>query len=418
MSDTLIENAYLKHCEEAGEPSWLLMRRREAWERSQDMAIPRFEKTDIRRWKLEKATPGPSPRLDAAHLISKGATAQIVTVNGRASKQGIPPELEAKGLVLVSLEDALQKMPERLEPYLFAKDEPNGNLLSMLHRTYTNGGVVLIVPRGVEVADPIEIVQGFGSADAYPHTLVVVEPMARVTVVETFVSLDAAPLTLNAALEAHVGEGGFLRYAGVQKLSQEVSMVHPRNAYLGKDAEAEWTVVEAGTKRLVTNNQTMLEGDGSKAQSYAIFLLDGKTEMEFQTSMFHGGRNSVSDMDSKGVVKDQAKVAYTGYSSILRGAKGAQTWQKEKTLMLSPDSRADLIPMLMIDDEDVQRAGHAAAAGQVDAAQLYYLMCRGIPEAEALLLLVNGFLGTILDRIPVEEVREEIQALAERKVKG
>jgi len=418
MSDTLIENAHLKHCEEAGEPAWLLDRRRSAWERSQDMPIPRFEKTDIRRWRLERATPGQHPDLDTRGIAPRSAEASIVTLNGRAARRNVSEALISMGIVLTDLEEAVRTMPDRIRPYLFSKDGPNDNLLTMLHRTYANGGVVLIVPSGVEVKEPIEIVQGFAASDAYPHTLVVLEPMARATVVETLVSLDESPITLNAQMEAHVADGGFLRYAGIQKLSHQVSMFHPRIVHLAKDAEVEWIVVEAGSRRVVTNNETMLEGDGSRSQSFAVFLLDGKTEMEFQTSMFHGGRNSISDMDSKGVVKDSAKVAYTGFSSILRGAKGSETWQHEKTLMLSPDSRADLIPMLMIDDEDVAKAGHAAAAGQVDEGQLYYLMSRGIPEREALLLLVMGFLGTILDRIPVPEVREEIQKLAERKVKG
>jgi Fe-S cluster assembly protein SufD len=230
--------------------------------------------------------------------------------------------------------------------------------------------------------------------------------------VHTELSVDDSTIRVNSAFEAFLGEGAFLRYAVVQKLGSQVRAFQPRLARLDRDAQIEWIVVQAGGGRVVTTNQTLLVGEGASAESYAVFLGAGDQILDFQTKMNHWASHSTSDMDSKGVMTDRAKAVYTGFTEIKKGAHGCASWQKEKTLMLSDDCRVDLIPALWIYDDDVQKAGHAAAAGQVNQEQLYYLMSRGIREKDALLLLVTGFLATILDRIPLPQVRDEIAKLA------
>lgn len=419
MSDTLLENLYIRTCESRGEPSWLLERRQAAWRDAQELKLPRLERTRIEPMKFEAAIPGPQPEgvvPDAQG--SSGASGTLVTANGRTVSQKLDPELQKKGVLFMAMEEAVKTMGEKLKAHLFTRDEPDKNLLTALHRTYMNGGFVLYVPKGVEIEVPFEAISYFGTSDAYPHTLVILEPMARVTLVETYTSSDESPITINAALEAHVGQGAFLRYASVQKLSDQAKLYRPRVAYLDRDSRIEWVVVEAGSGKIVTNNETILEGEGSSAQSYAVFLGAGDQVMDFQTRMNHFASHTNSDMDSKGILKDRSKAVYTGFTNIRKFSKGCESWQTEKTLMLSPESRVDLIPALWIDDDDVARAGHSATAGQVNREQLYYLMSRGVSEPEALLLLVSGFLSSIINRIPIEEVRDEIQLLAEKKVKG
>lgn len=418
MSDTLIENTHIAARRAAGEPDWLIARRQAAWEKSQTLSLPRLEKTDISRWKLEEALPASAAAAPGAAPASSAKSAYLATANGAGAGGFVEPQLAAKGVELLSFGAALEKLGDRLEPFLLTAEPSTPDVLTALHTAYVDGGAVLYVPRGVEIEDPIEIRQSFGTVSGYPHTLIVLDDMARATVVETLTSFDEERLTLNAALEVHLGQGAFLRYAGIQKLSTGVRMTYPHLATLDRDAGIEWILVSSGGGRVITNNETLLEGEGAHAQSYAVFLTDGRQVLDIQTKMQHYASHTTSDMDSKGVLKDASRVTYVGFTNIRKYSRGCASWQNEKTLMLSPDCRADLMPLLWIDDDDVVRAGHAAAAGQVNQEQLYYLMTRGVPEKEAMLLLVNGFLETIIGRIPLDEIREEIMSLAAEKVKA
>ncbi len=412
MAQTLLHNAYLDACRQRGEPAWLLSRREEAWQVSAELPLPRPEKTSIDRWGLEKALPGAIPEDAVLPAMDGEASASLVTVNGFEQAAHMDPALAAQGVLLTSLDRAIAEHPDLIEPYLLSHLLEPDHLLAALHRTYLQGGHVLYVPAGVEIEMPLEIVSGLGYQDAYPHTLVVLARGARATLVHTELSVDDSTMRVNSAFEAFLGEGAFLRYAVVQKLGSQVRAFQPRLARLDRDAQIEWIVVQAGGGRVVTTNQTLLVGEGASAESYAVFLGAGDQILDFQTKMNHWASHTTSDMDSKGVMTDRAKGVYTGFTEIKKGAHGCASWQKEKTLMLSDDCRVDLIPALWIYDDDVQKAGHAAAAGQVNQEQLYYLMSRGIREKDALLLLVTGFLATILDRIPLPQVRDEIAKLA------
>lgn len=412
MAETLVHNPYLVRCREKGEPAWLLERREDAWQASQGLALPRPEKTAIDRWGLEQALPGQGAAPQAAAELRSDAGTHLVTWNGAVQSAQIDPALAELGVLLIGIDQAMSEHPELLEPHLASQVLAPDHLLAALHRTYLQGGHLLYVPAGVEIDTPLEIISALGQEDAYPHTLVVLERQAKVTLVMTELSVGSSAIRVNSAVEAFLGEGSFLRYATVQKLGAEVRAFQPRLAHLARDARMEWIVAQAGGGRVLTSNQTLLEGDGASAESYAVFLGAGDQVLDFQTKMNHWASHTSSDMDSKGVMTGRAKAVYTGFTEIRKGAHGCASWQKEKTLMLSDECRVDLIPALWIYDDDVQKAGHAAAAGRVNPEQLYYLMSRGIREKDALLLLVTGFLATILDRIPLPDVRDAISELA------
>ena len=416
MAQTLVHNAYVEACRKRGEPAWLVGRRADAWQAASDLALPKLEKTIIERWGLEKVLPGTAPTEGTPLSRDSKAGASLVTVNGWEQDAHIDQALRTQGVLLMSLERAVAEHPEIVEPYLLTRPLAPDHLLAALHRTYLQGGHLLYVPAGVEIDLPVEMVSALGGQDAYPHTLVVLERGARATLVHTELSIDESPIGVNSAVEAYLGEGAFLRYAVVQKLASQVRAFQPRLAHLDRDARIEWIVVQAGGGRVVTTNQTLLEGEGASAESYAVFLGAGHQILDFQTKMNHLASHTTSDIDSKGVMTDEAKAAYTGFTEIRKGAHGCASWQKEKPLMLSDSCRVDLIPALWIYDDDVQKAGHAAAAGQVNPEQLYYLMSRGIRQKDALLLLVTGFLATILDRIPLAQIRDQIAELAKETI--
>jgi len=122
-------------------------------------------------------------------------------------------------------------------------------------------------------------------------------------------------------------------------------------------------------------------------------------------------------MVTKGVLTDRGRVVYRGLTDIENGARFTSAFQRENTMLLSEHARSDAIPGLEIDETEVQ-AGHAATVGQIDKVQLFYLMSRGLPRNEAIYLIVSGFFDPILQRVPIEGVRHELEALIDGRMRS
>jgi Fe-S cluster assembly protein SufD len=112
---------------------------------------------------------------------------------------------------------------------------------------------------------------------------------------------------------------------------------------------------------------------------------------------------------------DRSTLTFNGIGHIIKGAKGADAQQESRVLMLSDNARGDANPILLIDENDVT-AGHAASVGRVDPEEMFYLLSRGIPKAEAERLVIRGFLGTVIAAIPVKEIRDGLVEMIERKL--
>jgi len=137
--------------------------------------------------------------------------------------------------------------------------------------------------------------------------------------------------------------------------------------------------------------------------------------MSLTTQAVHFGRSTESDMITRAVMKDEATAIINGVTKIEKGATKSNGQQTEKVLMLSPKSRGDANPILLIDEDDV-KAGHAASVGQVNADQVYYLMSRGISRQEAERLIIHGFLDPVVSEIPLKGLREQLHRILERKL--
>jgi Fe-S cluster assembly protein SufD len=130
----------------------------------------------------------------------------------------------------------------------------------------------------------------------------------------------------------------------------------------------------------------------------------------------HTGTNTEGHMDFKTVVKDSGYTTFDGMIKIDHESRGTITRLEEHALHLSPKARSDSIPGLKIDTNDVAQAGHASTSGEVDDEQLFYMLTRGIPRAEAVHMIVTGFFEPVIDRIPDEALRERVAGMVEAKL--
>jgi Fe-S cluster assembly protein SufD len=331
------------------------------------------------------------------------------------------PELPAaardRGALLCDLATAAAEHGDLLRRYLGRVIPAERGRFEALHLASLENGVFLYLPDGVEIDEPVAIACHVAEAGALcaPHLLAVLGKGAAVSLVQR--SEGGAAGMLLPSVEAVLGDAARLRLADVQNFAPDAIAYTVRRGTLGRDSTLEWVLGEMGCRVVRANTESVLEGTGGESRSLLVFFGSGSQHLDLGLTMSHTGARTNANMLTKGVLKDRARSVYRGTSDIESGAKNCNSQQSAKTLHLGGEVRSDSIPALFIDEYELS-AGHAATVGKVDDEQLFYMKSRGLPEVEALRLIVEGFLTPLIAEIPIPAVREELQALIDRKLAG
>jgi Fe-S cluster assembly protein SufD len=162
--------------------------------------------------------------------------------------------------------------------------------------------------------------------------------------------------------------------------------------------------------------ESHLVGTGSRSSTQVVGVGYGRQHFDLTANMKHAARYSESDILMHGVLRERANSIYRSCTHIVMGASGAAGEQSDRMIMLDSTARADAIPMLLIDEHDVRRCGHAASVGKIDPNQIFYMQSRGIPQEVATKMIVWGYLQPTVDTVPSELVRDMMVRQIERKL--
>jgi Fe-S cluster assembly protein SufD len=279
-------------------------------------------------------------------------------------------------------------------------------------------GLLVTVPAGVELDRPL-IVRIHSTQDGaalFFRMLVVAEAQSRFTLIEEYAS--AGPETsayTNAVVELFVRQAAKLEYVSVQNLSRETWHFAAHRARVERDAELDWVAAGFGSKRGKIWIENDLAGPGATSRVTGAYFADGRQHLDYDTFQEHIAPSTTSDFAFKGALRDRATAVWRGMIRVERDAQKTNAYQENRNLMLSPQTHAVPIPGLEILANDV-RCTHGATVGQVDREQLFYLMARGLPRAEAERLIVRGFFTDVLDRVELQPVREALGAALEARI--
>ncbi|GAX91203.1 Fe-S cluster assembly protein SufD [Effusibacillus lacus] len=351
--------------------------------------------------------------------IDSEAAGVIVHYNSDVTEIRLNPELEAKGVILTSLQNAIAEYPEKVEKYLGKLYTYKESKFAALHYALRTGGAFLYVPKNVVIDAPFQVFTygDIPNVGIFNHTLIVAEAFSQITVLEYSGSdLQGGTNIHSGAVEIFPQDGAKITYISLQNFDLGTYSFHPRRALLGRDSEVKWVASEFGGKIARSENTSYVDGDGANSEAVVVFFGSNEQSLDVSASMIHQGRNTTSDIVAKGVMNDKAKTIWRGLGHILPGSKGSSTYQKENSLILSENAKGDAIPGLLIEETDVAGAGHAATVGRIDEAHLFYLQSRGIPLKQAQRMIVEGFFGSVTELIPLENVRAEVQSLVDRKL--
>jgi Fe-S cluster assembly protein SufD len=337
---------------------------------------------------------------------------------GFYASQDVEPRIEGgDGATVVRLRDALESHPQLLEEQL-------GGLVSIedpfvaRNEAEWRDGVLVHVPRGVKLSEPVRIevpVEASGSVVSW-RTLVVLEEEAEAEIWEHWSSPDdEVDALLNSVVELSVGSGATLRYVNTQDISEKAWIFATQRAQVERDGRLDWSALGFGSARGKVRMETKLAGPGSEARVTGGYAGGPGQHLDYDTTQEHAAPNTNSDLAFRGVLAAGSTAVWRGMIKVDPGAQQTDAFQESRNLLLSPEAHADAIPGLEILADDV-RCTHAAAIAQVDKEQLFYLTSRGLGEAEAKSLVIEGFLEALVERLAAGPVRDEISGALEARL--
>ena len=322
------------------------------------------------------------------------------------------------GVIVQPLAEAARDHEALFREYFMAQPvELGSHKYAQLHKARLSGGGVLVhVPKNVEVALPIELfhwVEG-ENASVFPHTLIVLGENAKVTVIDHFKSADGARAFACGINDFHLGRGAQLTYVAVQDWSRATLAFHLNSTLVGRDANSTALIANFGGDYIRGESLSKLAGDGSRSVMLSLNPLDGTRQIDQRTLQDHAAKHATSDLLYRNALDDKSQVIFAGLIRVEPGNSQTDAYQRVENLMLSEDAIAHSMPGLEILNDDV-RCTHGATSGGVSPDELFYMQARGIPEDQGRRLIVAGFFNSLLDRIEDESLRARLAALVAQR---
>ena len=436
----------------ATEPQWMREKRLEAYALYESLPMPHTTKDDVWRRTVDMRTQDYWRRtrrhlrsfaVDRYHpSVPNGAVSPedvdyseaetagvLVQVDGQRQHISDSEILKEKGVYFADLHTALQAQPELLRAYFMNKAVTletalkSGNIaqhnkFDALHGAFWQGGYLLHVPKGVRVEVPLRVYIRMSEAEQadLSHTLIIAEEGSQVVVLEDNLSTtpDASGFH-SGAVEIFAGQNANVTYVQVQRWNRQVWNFASHRAMVDRDAQLCWVTATFGGRLNKINQAVVLEGAGGNAKMLGLAFTDARQHLDVSTAQEHVSPHTFSDLLYRTVLKDRAQSAWGGNIYVYPSANHTDAYQKNDNLLLSERAHADTLPGLEIQAHEV-RCTHGATAGKIDAEQVFYLMSRGLSYTEAEKLIVEGFFEPVMERIPLESVREELNTSITRKL--
>jgi Fe-S cluster assembly protein SufD len=411
-------------------PAWWLARKQAAYERF--AAAPMPKRTD-EGWRFSNFTaltldgfgfPSTSAKPPALALQAVGT---IAFVNNRVVHQDpFPADLVQRGVIFDTIQNALLKHGDLVKAHLLAQPSKLGSdKFAALHEAFLEDGAFVYVPKGVELTDVLAVhhqADGNGAA-VFPHTLVVAEENAKVTVADFFASAPNSDLRSASfgsfacgGNDLYAGHGAAVTYVAMQDWSRDTLSFQFNATVARRDAKVLSLNLHAGARQARHESFSQLQAPGAHSEMLALTVAHGTQEFDQRTLQIHQAPNTGSNLLYKNALLDQAKTIFSGLIVVDADAQKTDAYQSNRNLMLSDEAEAHSLPGLEIQANDV-RCTHGATSARIDREQEFYLEARGIKPAQAQELLVFGFFEEVLGKIENQALHDTLTEIIRQKFK-
>ncbi|WP_448576128.1 Fe-S cluster assembly protein SufB [Thermomicrobium sp.] len=313
-------------------------------------------------------------------------------------------ELKRLGVIFCDMDTAVREYPDLVKQYFGTIVPPNDNKFAALNSAVWSGGSFVYVPEGVRVEVPLQAYFRINAENVgqFERTLIIVEPGAYVHYVEGCTAPIYSAASLHSAVvEIIVKEGARCRYTTIQNWSKNVYNLVTKRAAAYRDATMEWVDGNLGSKVTMKYPAVWLMEPGARGEVLSVAFAGDGQHQDAGGKMVHVAPYTSSQIISKSISKGTGRASYRGLVKVHRGAHHVRANVVCDALLLDEQSRTDTYPYMEIEEEQVS-IGHEATVSKVAEEQLFYLQSRGLTEAEAMSMIVNGFIEPITKELPLE----------------
>ena len=378
-------------------------RRVEEWKYTDLRALMRESKPLARLVK-----PSPEGLAGISSLLSGVEADLVAIVNGRYAPDWSNSNVHDPGITLAELFAFVAEPPG----YKLGEIPGRDDAALGLNTVFMTGGVGLRVKRSV--TKPIHIAHVFSgdaAAAMYPRSVVIVEPGAQVTLIESFSGPEGVDYQVNSALELVIGDNARVDHIQIGCDGGAALRVSTLGVTVGAKANYKDFAFTIGGA--VVRNQTFVRfgGEGSEGALGGASLLKGRQHVDNTLVINHAAGHCTSREKFKSVLDGESHGIFQGKIVVEPHAQKTDAKMMTRALLLSDAAEADNKPELEIFADDVV-CGHGATAGALDPGLKFYLMSRGIPAAEAEALLIQAFIDEVIGEITHEGVRKALMFAA------
>ena len=417
-------------------PDWFREQQRDAWKQFESLPSPtrkdqlwRFSSVDLLDLKPFRFGGALSDKdrdaiLEQSRGLDEVAARLIFAGDQLIERQVISEQLKKRGVIFQPLERAMVEHADLFRKHFMSQPAVLGSAnFAALHKALVSSGTFLYVPRGLEIDLPIEIFHWLHgeNASVFPHLLLVTDELAKVTVIESFRSLDRQspekekPAGFACGVNDLIaGPGAKITYVCAQTWGENVRALQMNTTTVDHDASALSLNLHLGGRYSRFESLSRLIGEGGRSDLLAVSVADGEQEFDARTLQDHVSPHTASDLLYKNALDDRARCTFGGLIRVEPHAHFTDAYQKVRNLLLSDDSEANSMPGLEILADNV-RCTHGATSGQIDADELFYLRTRGIPIPVAQRLIVTGFLNEVIQRLDQPAIAAHLHGLIEQK---
>ena len=387
---------------------------------------PQIERVSFQDWPL-LVTDLPEQTVDLPPLAYENESSEtsigdsqirLVYSGQTFLEKHIPAHLEAAGVIVVDWQEATKRFPELVKEYLYSVIPEKADRVLAYHREYFDGGGFIYIPDHYEEKVEVDclILQDSRTAQTCNlRNVIVAGVQTRLEYIERLQTVGKVANSAVIITEVVARAGSQIKYCAIDSLAAKTTAYIKRYARTENDAVVNWAIGAMNDGHTILDTDTYLDGKGSESQLAIVAIASQDQVQGIDAKVVNRGHHSIGNILQHGVILDRATLTFNGIGLIEKNAKHADAQQESRVMMLSDEARGDANPILLIEEFEVT-AGHAASAGQLDEQQLYYLMSRGLPRQEAEFLVVRGFLGSVIQEMPSQLVRDQMVAIIDRKL--
>lgn len=435
--------------ERKNEPEWMTEWRLKSFEIWQSMEEPdwanvNYEKPDFNAIKYF-AAPKKKPELESLDQVDPEllktfeklgisvqeqkrltGVAMDVVIDSVSVATSFQETLKEKGIIFMSISDAIQKHPDLVKKYIGTVVPRGDNFYAALNSAVFSDGSFCYVPKGVKC--PMELSTYFrinkAGTGQFERTLLICDEDAYVSYLEGCTAPSRDENQLHAAVVELIAlDGAEIKYSTVQNWypgndegKGGVFNFVTKRGIAHKNAKISWTQVETGSAVTWKYPSCILKGDNAVGEFYSVAVTNNFQQADTGTKMIHIGKNTKSTIISKGISAGQSQNSYRGLVKVTKNAEGARNFSQCDSLLMGNKCGAHTFPYIEINNDTAQLE-HEATTSKIGEDQMFYCNQRGIDEEKAIALIVNGFSKEVLNKLPME-FAIEAQKLLEISLEG